>query len=49
MSWRDERVSCCGRRRADAMVGVRCICAVEVGVGRRIYCDATMHSVRSRM
>jgi hypothetical protein len=23
MSWRDERVSCCGRRRADAMVCVR--------------------------
>lgn len=22
MSWRDVRVSCCGRRRADAMVGV---------------------------
>ena len=21
-SWRDERVSCCGRRRADAIVGV---------------------------
>ena len=35
MSWRDERVSCCGWRRADAMVvgvcGVVVRCRVFVG------------------
>jgi hypothetical protein len=42
MSWREERVSCCGRRRADAMVMVGGRVSRKGRCGN-IYCDATMH------